>query len=165
MTEISSAEKRSWLRHPGLRIGIVSTLIFLLIGFVSIDPMLLSPTICTWSRFASRGGVGAERLKRTVVSSTTSTLLTVATCGANWLAIFGSWTRLIVNATSFAVNGLPSCHLTPDLSLKVTVLPFFEIVHDSASFGCTASVEGSTHVSVSNTADRIEWRNTSSVER
>ena len=70
------------------------------IGFVSIDSMLFSPTICTWSRLARSGGVGAERWKRTVVSSTTSTLFTVATCGANWLAIFGSLTRLIVKATS-----------------------------------------------------------------
>jgi peptide/nickel transport system permease protein len=36
MTDVSTVEKRAWLRHPSLRIGIVATLAFLLIGFLSI---------------------------------------------------------------------------------------------------------------------------------
>ena len=135
------------------------------IGFVSIESMLFSPTICTCSRLARSGGVGVERWKRAVVSSTTSTLFTDATCEANWLAIFGSWTRLIVKATSAAVNGEPSCHVTPLRRLNVTVFPSVETCHDSASLGCTLSVRGSTQVSVSKTAERTEWRNTSRVER
>jgi peptide/nickel transport system permease protein len=36
MTDLPAPEKRIWLRHPSLRIGAVASLVFLLIGFVSI---------------------------------------------------------------------------------------------------------------------------------
>lgn len=36
MTDLPVPEKRVWLRHPSLRIGAIASLVFLLIGFVSI---------------------------------------------------------------------------------------------------------------------------------
>ena len=36
MTDLPAPEKRVWLRHPSLRIGAVASLVFLLVGFVSI---------------------------------------------------------------------------------------------------------------------------------
>ena len=36
MTDLPVPEKRVWLKHPSLRIGAIASLVFLLIGFVSI---------------------------------------------------------------------------------------------------------------------------------
>ena len=36
MTDLPAPEKRVWLEHPSLRIGAIASLVFLLIGFISI---------------------------------------------------------------------------------------------------------------------------------
>ena len=49
-----------------------------------------------------------------------------------------------MKATSRAVKGLPSCHLTPFLSLNVYVSPSRETSHDSARRGFTPSFSSSS---------------------
>src|SRR5258707_8784641 len=44
-----------------------------------------------------------------------------------------------VHFTSALVNGLPSCHFTPERSLKVSVLPSLPQAHDSARSGTITS--------------------------
>ena len=36
MTDLPAPQKRVWLKHPSLRMGAIASLVFLLIGFVSI---------------------------------------------------------------------------------------------------------------------------------
>src|SRR5215471_12772558 len=79
---------------------------------------------------------GAAKLSTTVFGP-----VALALVGAGvpvWASAGFLASRLKVNATSAALNGLPSLHFTPDLVVTVSVLPPLEKVYAVASIGTGA---------------------------
>src|SRR6516162_750015 len=75
------------------------------------------------------------------LSTTVSGPVAVALTGAGvpvWAREGFLAIRLKVNATSAALNGLPSLHLTPDRVVRVSVLPPSEKAYAVASIGTGA---------------------------
>ena len=94
MTDVSTAERRGWLRHPSLRIGIVATLIFLLIGFVSIvwTPYSIESINvgAAMQDFSAAHWLGTDHLGRDMLS----------------LVMKGTLTSFIVAAIAVAIGAL-----------------------------------------------------------
>ncbi len=82
---------------------------------------------------------GSKACGRLYVTSTVegSAALTPVMSTSHWAYCDWPWAPIVVNVktTSSAVNGVPSCHVTPDRSAYVTVLPSDEAVVDSARLG------------------------------
>src|SRR5262245_55995138 len=70
-------------------------------------------------------GVGCVKLTFTVWESSASTCLTLRKTPTNGEPVAGSAVYSAVETTAWAVNGLPSCQLTPRLSFHVTDIPSF----------------------------------------
>src|SRR5436190_20005487 len=87
----------------------------------------------------SWNGVGLANLNTAVKSSGVSTLArSLNTVRPRYCS--GFQTCSAEKATSAEVNGLPSCHLTPSRSLKVTDSPSAAPSHESARRGCSPSL-------------------------
>src|SRR5215510_11396837 len=91
----------------------------------------------------SNAGCGAFSLRTVSLSPFTVTLSTLAYQPLRKLTLKFSGalpcSRSMVHLTSAALNGLPSCHLTPLRRLKVNVLPSSLHVHFSARSGTMSS--------------------------
>ena len=77
------------------------------------------------TKASAQNGVGFLKVILTVRSSIFSTVM------SRWMpmvtvAVAGSRAYSQLNTTSSAVNGLPSCHLTPGFSFQVTDMPSAE---------------------------------------
>src|SRR5262245_45991919 len=90
-------------------------------------------------------------------SVTLSTPTTAAHAFCGFLRVFSS-ARLTVNATSLAVNGSPSCHLTPGWSLNVHTSPSGLIVHESARSGTGSQPLPSSFHLRSTSLSNISWK-------
>ncbi|CAH1692489.1 hypothetical protein CHELA1G11_21103 [Hyphomicrobiales bacterium] len=84
--------------------------------------------------------MGCENVIRTCVGDTTSTEVSVATCPRVAARTFLLRMRSNVNFTSSAVNGAPSCHLTPSRRLKVQTVASALVSQDVARDGSTSSL-------------------------
>src|SRR5947208_13870183 len=74
------------------------------------------------TKASAQNGVGLLNRMRTVRSSTFSTVMSRSVAMVSGeVAGFLAYSQL--KTTSSAVNGVPSCHLTPGLSFQVTDLP------------------------------------------
>ncbi len=99
---------------------------------------------------STKRGYGPSVLKRTVRSSTTSTLLILAWFPRAVIFFSGSRTRSNVALTSRAVNGLPSWNFTFGRSLTSQVVSS-RVFHETARLGPTFRVLRSRTARWSNT--------------
>src|SRR5512144_3236583 len=79
----------------------------------------------TPQKASDQNGTGFLNTSRTVCGSITSILSISVYEPIVRAAVFGSRTNSQLNTTSAAVNGLPSCQVTPFLSFQVTERPSF----------------------------------------
>ncbi len=87
---------------------------------------------------AKSGANGADRLRRTVIGSTTSTLVTGASSPRRWLPAVVLW-RSMLNLTAAASSFSPSWNVTPGRTLIVSALLSGDHSHDVASCGTMVS--------------------------
>ncbi len=94
MSDVGAAERSRWLRNPSLRIGIIASLLFLLLGFVSIVwtpyPIENINVGAAMQGFSGAHWLGTDNLGRDLLS----------------LVMKGTLTSFIVAAIAVAIGGL-----------------------------------------------------------